>query len=170
MGLGWAQWTALAVALLRIAELVHARRNYRRLIAAGGVEHHAGHYPFFVLLHGAWLLALFFLVDEDLAPDPFFFAGFLTLQAVRFWIIRSLGRFWTTRIVTLPDAPLVRHGPYRFFRHPNYMLVAVEIPLLQMAFGAWDLAILFGLANLVLLGYRISVEEVVLEDRRTIES
>lgn len=166
MALGWAQWTVLAVALLRAAELVHARRNLQRLLADGGEERHPGHYPFFILLHGAWLLALFFLVHRTRPPEPGLLAFFALLQFVRLWIIVSLGRFWTTRIVTLPGAPLVRKGPYRWIRHPNYLLVAVEIPLLPLAFGAWDLAMLFGFANLVLLAYRIRAEEGVLSERR----
>jgi methyltransferase len=164
--MGWAQWTAIAVAFLRVAELLHARRNLDRLLSAGGKEYHPGHYPFFVLLHGAWIVALFFLVREMRAPAPVLLGVFALLQCVRLWVIVSLGRFWTTRIVTLPGAPLVRRGPYRWFRHPNYLLVAVEIPLLPLAFGAWDLALLFGFANLVLLAYRIRAEEGVLAERR----
>ena len=166
MELGWAQWTALVVAGLRLAELVYARRNLTRLIARGGQEHGARHYPLFVLLHGSWLLALFFLVHEATVPSLPLLALFAGLQAVRVWIIASLGPYWTTRIITLPDAPLVRCGPYRFLRHPNYLLVAVEIPLLPLAFGAWDIALLFGAANLALLAYRIRVEEAVLQERR----
>ena len=168
MELGWAQWTALIVAGLRLAELVYARRNLTRLLARGGQEHGARHYPLFVLLHGSWLLALFFLVHEATEPSLPLLALFAALQAVRVWIIASLGPYWTTRIVTVPDAPLVRRGPYRFIRHPNYLLVAVEIPLLPFAFGAWDIALLFGLANLALLSYRIHVEEAVLQERRTL--
>lgn len=166
MEMGWAQWIALVVAGLRLAELVYARRNLARLIARGGEEHGARHYPLFVLLHGSWLLALFFLVQEATVPSLSLLAVFAVLQLVRVWIIVSLGPYWTTRIVTLPDAPLVRRGPYRFLRHPNYLLVAVEIPLLPLAFGAWDIAFLFGLANLALLAYRIRVEERALEARR----
>ena len=168
MDLGWAQWTALVVAGLRLAELAYARRNLTRLLARGGQEHGARHYPLFVLLHGSWLLALFFLVHEAKAPSLALLAVFVALQAVRVWIIASLGPYWTTRIVTLPDAPLVRRGPYRFLRHPNYLLVAVEIPLLPFAFGAWDIAVLFGAANLALLAYRIRIEEAVLQERRTL--
>ena len=166
MELGWAQWTALVVAGLRLAELVYARRNLMRLLARGGQEHGARHYPLFVLLHGSWLLALFFLVHEASVPSLQLLALFAVLQVVRVWIIASLGPYWTTRIITLPDAPLVRCGPYRFLRHPNYLLVAVEIPLLPLAFGAWDIAVLFGAANLALLAYRIRAEEAVLAGRR----
>ena len=113
-------------------------------------------------------MALFFLVHEAKVPSLPLLALFAVLQAVRVWIIASLGPYWTTRIITLPDAPLVRCGPYRFLRHPNYLLVAVEIPLLPLAFGAWDIALLFGAANLALLAYRIRVEEAVLAGRRTL--
>mgnify|MGYP003669682867 CR=1 FL=1 len=166
MEFGWAQWVALGVTGLRLLELVYARHNLARLIARGGVEHGARHYPLFVLLHGSWLLALFFLVQDNVQPSLPLLALFAALQVARAWIIASLGPYWTTRIVTLPDAPLVRRGPYRFLRHPNYLLVAVEIPLLPLAFGAWDIALVFGLANLALLAYRIRVEEAVLAERR----
>lgn len=164
--LGPAQWAALAVALLRVAELAHARRNTRRLLAEGGIEHGRRHYPLFVLLHGSWLAALFLLVDPAAPvrwPLLLLFAG---LQFVRLWIVASLGRYWTTRIVTVPGTPLVRHGPYRWLRHPNYLLVAAELPLLPLAFGATALAATFGLANLALLGWRIRVEDAALRPRR----
>lgn len=88
------------------------------------------------------------------------------LQAGRIWVIASLGRFWTTRIVTLEDAPLVRRGPYRFLRHPNYVVVAAEIVVLPLVFGAWQLALIFGALNLGVLAWRIRVEEQALKPRR----
>ena len=91
---------------------------------------------------------------------------FCGLQAARIWVIASLGAFWTTRILTLPDAPLVARGPYRWLKHPNYLVVACEVPLLPLVFGAWQLALVFGLANLALLAYRIRMEDAVLAPRR----
>ena len=87
---------------------------------------------------------------------------FVVLQAGRLWVIASLGRFWTTRIVTLANTPLVRHGPYRFLRHPNYAIVVAEIAVLPLAFGAWQIALGFTLANLPLLAYRIRIENAAL--------
>ena len=157
--MGLAQIVTLLVALQRLAELGYARRNARRLLAAGGVEHGAGHYPLFVALHGAWLVALFVLVPAEAPADWGLLGLYGLLQLGRLWVIASLGGRWTTRVIVVPGAPLVTRGPYRFLRHPNYLVVALEIPVLPLAFGAWQIALGFGLANLALLAQRIRVEE-----------
>ena len=159
ISIGWPQALALLVAAQRICELILARRNTRRLLAAGGIEHGAAHYPFMVLIHGAWLVALFALVPEESTPDPWLLAFFLGLQAARVWVIVSLGGRWTTRIVTVPGRAPVRRGPYRFLRHPNYAIVALEIAVLPLAFGAWEIALVFSLMNAVILGVRIRAED-----------
>lgn len=160
------QIVVLLVAVQRLLELAYARRNARRLLAEGGVEFGAAHFPLFVLLHGAWLAAVFFLVPPD-APVAWPLLGlYLVLQAGRAWVIASLGRFWTTRVITLPGVPLVRRGPYRWMRHPNYVIVAAEIAVLPLAFGAWQLALVFTLANAALLAHRIRVEDAALAPRR----
>ena len=92
--------------------------------------------------------------------------AFLLLQAARLWVIASLGRFWTTRVITLPGAPLVRRGPYRWLKHPNYLVVVAEIAVLPLTFGAWALALGFSLANAALLADRIRTEEKALAPRR----
>ncbi|MCH8809749.1 MAG: hypothetical protein IIA68_09800 [Proteobacteria bacterium] len=157
--MGLAQIVTLLVALQRLAELGYARRNARRLLAAGGVEHGAGHYPLFVALHGAWLAALFVLVPAEAPADWGLLGLYGLLQLGRLWVIASLGGRWTTRVIVVPGAPLVTRGPYRFLRHPNYLVVALEIPVLPLAFGAWQIALGFGLANLALLAQRIRIEE-----------
>ncbi|MDA0704989.1 MAG: isoprenylcysteine carboxylmethyltransferase family protein, partial [Proteobacteria bacterium] len=118
------------VALQRFAELIYARRNTARLLAQGGVEIGAGHYPLIVLLHAAWLATLLIVVPEEAAIRWPFLVLYLGLQVLRVWTLASLGRFWTTRIITFPTAPLTRAGPYRFCRHPNYLIVAGEIAVL----------------------------------------
>ncbi len=160
------QIVVLLVALQRLLEMAYARHNAKRLLAAGGIEHGAGHYPLMILLHAAWLAAIFFLVPAD-APVSWPLIGlYLLLQAGRLWVILSLGAYWTTRVVTLPEEPLVRRGPYRFMRHPNYVIVAAEIAVLPLAFGAWELAVGFSLANALLLFHRVRVEEAALALRR----
>jgi len=91
---------------------------------------------------------------------------FVLLQLGRLWVISSLGRYWTTRIITLPDTPLVRTGPFRYLRHPNYLLVIAEIAMLPLAFGAIAIATVFSALNLVLITRRIRIEESVLAPRR----
>ena len=105
------QWLVLLVLSQRLAEVAWARRNERRLLAAGGIEVGAGHYPLFFVLHGSWLAALWLLVPADAPVIWPLLALFALLQAARVWVITSLGRFWTTRIITVPSAPLVRRGP-----------------------------------------------------------
>ena len=134
------------VALERVAELIFARRNQSRLLAAGGHEVGASHYPLIVALHTGWLIAMAAYVA--VVRPPLYFvplAAFIAIQPLRLWVIASLGRFWTTRIITVPGAPLVRRGPYRLMRHPNYAIVIAEIALLPLVFGAWPLTGVFSL-------------------------
>lgn len=157
----------LLVALCRILELLYARHNTRRLLAAGASEVGRGHYPVIVALHFAWFIAMLVMIPAD-APAQWFWLGlFVILQAGRAWVLLTLGRFWTTRIVTLPGAPLVRGGPYRFIRHPNYLIVELEIIALPMAFGAPLLAVIFGIANAAVLWWRITIENGALAPRQT---
>jgi methyltransferase len=154
------------VALQRFAELIYAARNTRALLRRGAVEHGRGHYWMLVVVHGAWLMAILLAVPGDAPIDWLPLGLFIVLQLMRLWVIASLGPFWTTRIVSLPGAPLVRRGPYRFMRHPNYAIVIGELALLPLVFGAWRLAIVFTLLNLAVLTWRIRVEEEALAPRR----
>ncbi len=159
-------WAVVAlVALQRGGELLYARRNTRDLLAQGAQEVGARHYPLIVALHGAWLLSLLIFIPAETAPSWPLLGLFLGLQALRLWILVTLGRFWTTRIITLPGAPLIRRGPYRFLKHPNYLVVVLEIAVLPLAFGAWQIALVFSILNAILLGYRIAVENEVLDLR-----
>ncbi|HMA14256.1 MAG TPA: isoprenylcysteine carboxylmethyltransferase family protein [Kiloniellaceae bacterium] len=160
-------WIVLAlVAAQRLAELAYAQRNTRRLLAAGGQESGAGHYPLLVGLHALWLISLAIFVPADQPPHWWLLALFAVLQALRLWVLASLGPFWTTRVITLPGVPLVRRGPYRWLRHPNYVVVAAEILVLPLAFGAWEIAVVFSVANAAILALRIRCEERALAPRR----
>ncbi|MBI3451405.1 MAG: hypothetical protein HY057_00925 [Rhodospirillales bacterium] len=156
------------VAFERLSELVIARRNESRLRAAGAVEHGASQYPWVVLLHGGWLAALILTVPADAPLDWIFLGVYLFLQVGRVWVMTSLGRFWTTRVLTLPGAPLVAKGPYRFVRHPNYIVVAGEIAVLPLVFDAWQIALVFSLLNFAFLRVRIRLEDEVLAGRRAL--
>ncbi len=155
-------WIVLAVAAQRLGELVLARRNGKRLLAAGGVETGAGHYPLLIAVHGGWLLSVLLLVPADAPVNGALLALYVALQGVRYWVIRTLGAQWTTRIITVPGRKLVRRGPYRYFRHPNYAVVACEIALLPLVFGAWEIALVFSALNGVLLAHRIRIENAAL--------
>ena len=154
------------VALQRLGELALARRNTKALLARGGVEIGASHYPLIVLLHGLWLLCVLWFLPHPTPVHWFLLAVFVLLQGLRLWVLATLGPYWTTRIISLPGAPLVTAGPYRFVRHPNYLVVAGEILVLPLVFGEGLVAIVFSLANAALLFWRIRQEETGLITRR----
>ena len=154
------------VACQRLAELVLARRNTRRLLARGGVEVGAGHYPLMVALHAGWLLAMALLIAPKTPLSVPLLTLYGLLQLARLWVQATLGRYWTTRIVIVADVPLIQGGPYRFLRHPNYAVVVAEVAVLPLVFGAWEIAALFSALNLALLRHRIHIEEAALAPRR----
>lgn len=149
------------VALQRLAELLLARWNSQRLLAAGGVEFGRTHYPAMVALHTAWLAGLW-LFGRARSVDPVLLGVFILLQAARIWVIASLGRRWTTRIIVLPAAPLVATGPYRWLKHPNYLIVALEIAVVPLALGLPVFAAVFTLLNALVLYHRIRAENAAL--------
>lgn len=149
------------VTLQRGFELVLARRNTARLKAQGAVEVGAGHYPLIVLMHAAWLAGLW-LLGWNRPVNLWWLGLFVLLQAGRVWVLASLGGRWTTRIVILPGAPLVRRGPYRFLSHPNYLVVAGEILTLPLAFGLVVFGLAFSALNAAVLFIRIRAEQSAL--------
>lgn len=166
--MSWIAAILVLVAAERLAELVLAHRNTARLLRRGGVERGRAHYPLVVALHAAWLAALLLWVPSGVVPSWPWLGLFLALQGARLWVIASLGPYWTTRVITVPGVELVRRGPYRFLRHPNYAVVAAEIAVLPLAFGAWPIALVFFLANAAILAWRIRVEEQALAPRRSL--
>ena len=156
-----------AVGCERIAELLVAKRNARWAFARGGTEFGHNHYPVMVALHTAMLIGC--AAEVWALHRPFIaWLGWPMLavaalsQALRWWCIITLGRRWNTRVIVLPDAPLVRQGPYRWLRHPNYVAVVGEGFALPLVHGAWLTAVSFTLANAVLLRVRIAVENTAL--------
>ena len=151
---------------IRLLELAYARRNTRRLLAMGGHEVAPGHYPLIVSLHVAWFAAMALCIRPDHPASLWLLGLFAILQVMRAWAIHSLGPSWTTRIITVPGAPLVRTGPYRWLHHPNYLVVMGEIATLPAAFGAWRIALAFSLLNASVLAWRVHCEELALAARR----
>lgn len=141
----------------RIAELWLSNRNTSRLLAQGAAEHSAGHYPLIVALHVLWIAALWWLAP-DRPIDGFWLGMFVLVEVARIWVLATLGSRWTTRIIVLPDAPLVRRGPYRLTDHPNYCVVVAEIAILPLVFGMWPVALLFSILNAAILFVRVRAE------------
>ena len=145
------------VTLERLAELVFAGRNTKRLRALGAREYGAGHYPLIVAVHALWIATLW-VVATGRTPDPFWLALYALLQAARIWVLATLGPRWTTRIVLLPGEDLVKEGPYRFLNHPNYWVVAGEIAVLPLVFGLPWVALVFTILNATILWVRVREE------------
>jgi methyltransferase len=153
------------VALQRLIELRYAERNTAALRARGAIEIGTRHYPLIVALHMGWLATIVAMLSHPPVIFWWLLAVFMVLQALRVWVIITLGPFWTTRIISLPDAPLVKRGPYRFVSHPNYIVVACEIAVLPLVFDELGVAIIFSLLNAVILAWRIRQEETTLNLR-----
>ncbi len=158
------------VAIERVFELRLARRNAARMMARGGVEVGAGHYPWMVTLHTLFLIAgplEVFLLARPFTPLigwPML-AFVIAAMGLRYWAVSSLGDRWTTRIVLVPDEAVVRRGPYRWLRHPNYLAVITEIVALPLVHGAWITALVASTLNAWLLTVRIRAEERALVAR-----
>lgn len=163
----WAYAIIALVALQRLIELPYAARNTKRLLAGGAIEYGRKHYPLFVVLHACWLLAIILALPPHPPINLVPLIAYVVLELLRIWVLLSLGPYWTTRIISLPRAPLVRKGPYRFVRHPNYWIVVGEIALLPLVFGEIIVAGIFSAFNAALLYWRIRVENAALAARRT---
>ena len=154
-------WPSIAllafVTLQRLVELPIAEANKKRLLAKGGFEVGAGHYPLLVAVHVAWLASLWWLAPGRPLHLPFL-ALFILIELGRIWVLRTLGRRWTTRIIVVPGETLVATGPYRFVNHPNYLVVVGEIAALPLIFGLWKIALIFSLLNAIALTIRVRAE------------
>ncbi len=151
----------------RTLELLWSRRNLQRVLERGAREYGAAHFPYFVVLHATYPLALTAEVFSDAAPGPFWpvwLVVWLVAQVLRASAIHALGDRWNVRIVVVPGEAPVRRGIYRWFRHPNYLAVLLEFIAAPLMFGAWRTAVAFSLLNALALRVRIPVEERALRE------
>ncbi len=148
----------------RLVELAISRRHQRWLLTRGAVEVGAGHYPWMVVLHALFPVSCVAEVWGTGRPFSGTLASVMLValalsMALRYWVMATLGRRWTTRVFCLPGAPVIVSGPFRWLRHPNYLAVTIELVALPMVHTAWLTAVLFSAANAWLLSHRIRAEE-----------
>lgn len=167
--MGWfLAWLGLIIAQ-RIVELVIAKRNEKRALARGAVESGKSHYLLIVSLHVAWFVGLIVegaLTDFQPLDSPWadiLFSAWVGLQAIRFWILWALGPSWNTRVLVIPGDKRVVRGPYRIMKHPNYVVVILELAIVPLTFGLWWTAILATVLNAVLMMIRIPIESRALK-------
>ena len=164
--LGLPQIVALVILAQRGAEELYSARNTRALRAAGAKEVGRSYYPVDAITHLAWIASVFFLIPATATASYGLAALYVALQVARYWVIANLGKFWTHRIFTLEGAPIVRHGPYLYIRHPNYAVTIAETFLLPAVFGAIALAMIMGAVWAAVLSYKIELEDEALSSRR----
>ncbi len=153
------------VTLQRAGELILSRSNTQKLLARGAIEIAPGHYPLIVAVHAGWLISLWVFGHDQSVNMPGLLL-YLVVQGFRFWVMWTLGSRWTTRIIVLPEQPLISAGPYRFLSHPNYAVVTAEIAVLPLALGLPLLAAIFTILNAAVLTIRIRAENRALAASR----
>ena len=155
------------IVIERVVELIIANRNERWMRARGAIEFGRSHYKYIVMIHVLFLLSFFLETmwrGNMLSPLwPLILSLFIVIQSLRLWTIWSLGRYWNTRILVVPNAQVVTRGPYRWLRHPNYVVVAFEFILIPLLYQAYWTAVIFTILNGFILSVRISVEEQALQ-------
>jgi methyltransferase len=153
----------------RLLELRLARANERWARQQGAVEYGREHYPLFFVLHPTWMLALLREGRRSGGRVQWpMLALFVLAQPLRYWVIRTLGRYWNTRILIVPGGKRVTGGPFRLIPHPNYAVVALEIAAAPLAVGAWRTATAYTVLNAaLLLLVRLPAENAALKAYQT---
>ncbi|WP_228550311.1 isoprenylcysteine carboxyl methyltransferase family protein [Salinibacillus xinjiangensis] len=151
----------------RMVELLIAKRNEIWMKQNGAKIVKEGHYRWIVLTHTAFLSAIILEANwrhqMTGSVNGFFLTAFVLLQWVRVWCLVSLGRFWNTKIIVIPGVELIKRGPYKYVRHPNYVIVGLEFFVISLLFHAYIAAIVFPILHAALMSIRIPLEERALK-------
>lgn len=153
------------IILLRVGELLLSKSNEKWLLQNGAVEYGKQHYPFIVALHVSFIISLIveYSAQQTSSYSLFFLLFYFLLLAFKTWVILSLGKFWNTKIYHIPNVPLIKKGPYKYFKHPNYLVVIAEIAVIPLVFHLYYTAIIFTLLNTIMLFVRIKEENKTLQ-------
>jgi len=153
------------IILLRLEEIILSRRNQSWLLQQGAVEYGQKHYPLIVALHILFIVSLIieYSTTRTASFSRFFLVLYFLILAFKIWVIASLGKFWNTKIYHIQGFPLIKKGMYKYFRHPNYLVVIAEIAIIPLAFQLYYTAITFTVLNALMLFVRVSEENRVLK-------
>jgi len=147
----------------RMTELYISKRNERWLLSQGAIEYGREHYPYIVALHTLFIVSLIveYYLSGGQPMSYIFLLFFILLLSFKYWVLSSLGLYWNTRIYRVPGAVAVRKGPYKLFKHPNYVDVVLEIAIIPLVFHLYYTALIFSVLNAIMLFVRIRVENKV---------
>jgi methyltransferase len=153
------------IILIRIVELIYSTSNEKWLLKMGALEYGKAHYPYMILLHVSFLCALMleYNIRAENSYSSLLIVLYFIVLAFKLWVLLSLGKYWNTKILRVPGASLIATGPYKYMKHPNYVIVICEIALIPLAFHLYVTAIVFSILNLMMLLVRIKVENKALE-------
>jgi methyltransferase len=158
------------IILLRLGELILSKKNEKWLLQNGAVEYGKKHYPFIVALHILFFMSLIIEYATQQIPSlslPILVFYFIVL-ALKVGVISSLGKFWNTKIFRIKSIPSIKRGVYKYVKHPNYLIVILEIALIPLAFHLYYTAIIFSVLNAIILTIRIKAENQVLQIPSTV--
>ncbi|MBV8391153.1 MAG: hypothetical protein JO080_15215 [Mucilaginibacter sp.] len=150
----------------RLTELYISKRNEKWLLSQGAIEYGREHYPFILALHSLFILSLVaeYFLRGGQSISYIFLLLFVLLLMFKYWVLSSLGSYWNTKIYRVPGSAAVRKGPYKLFKHPNYVDVVLEIAIIPLVFHLYYTAIIFSVLNAIMLSVRIKVENKVWAD------
>lgn len=150
----------------RLIELLIAKSNEQWMKKRGGVEVGEDHHKWFVIVHILFFISIIsesFIINKQTVHINYMLLFiFIITQVARFWCIYSLGRFWNTKIIVLPGTSLIQKGPYKYIKHPNYIIVGIELIVIPLLFGAYLTAVIFPILHILLLRIRIPIENKAL--------
>ncbi|KQL42389.1 hypothetical protein AN960_02900 [Bacillus sp. FJAT-25509] len=156
----------LFIIIQRVIELGIAKKNEKKLKMRGALEFGQEHYKFFIILHSMFFISIlienYFIQYIEIGFLTFLLIVFVILQLARVWVISTLGERWNTKIIILPNEKLVKRGLYKYIKHPNYIIVTIELLVIPIMFHAYITTVIFSVCNLILLKVRIREENKAL--------
>jgi isoprenylcysteine carboxyl methyltransferase (ICMT) family protein YpbQ len=157
--------------LFRLATLLVSFRNERRLKAHGAVEIGAANSIALAIAHTLFYLAAIAESFWSGGLDADATAGvgvviYLFAAIMLIVVIRSLGRFWSIKLLIASDHVLVTNPLFRWIRHPNYYLnILPELIGFALALHAFRTLAIGLPLYLIPLVIRIRQEEAAMRTR-----
>ena len=147
----------------RFIEFLYSKQNKVWLLRNKGINYDQGSFKLIALVHVSWMISIFYFSLKDLEINYFFVILFFLLQIIRVWILVTLRNYWTVEIIRIPNTKLVKKGPYKYIKHPNYLLVVFEVIVFSLIFNEKIIAIIFCILHILVLWNRIKIENEVLK-------